>query len=412
MELVESRMKQTDIGLIPEEWNVFRVSEVLQFMSTASYSRADLIEGGDINYVHYGDIHTKWKFHLNLNKSHLPYISSDKLKSYSLIQVGDLIMADASEDYNGIGKCVEIININGRRAISGLHTFLLRDKGGYFAPKFKGYLASNVLVKKQFDSLATGLKIYSLSKGVLRNVQIPLPPLPEQQAIATALSDTDSWIESLEKLLDKKHLIKQGAMQQLLSPKEGWEEKKLREVCDVRDGTHDSPEYQNKGVMFITSKNIVKGKLDTADVSFISDSDARLVNQRSRVDRGDILMSMIGTIGNATYIDYTPNFCIKNIALLKPKDISPCFLIQVIYSDQFQQYLMSKLDGGIQKFISLGVLRELNIYVPSSDEQIRIATILSDMDSELESLENKLAKAKKIKQGMMRVLLTGKVRLV
>jgi type I restriction enzyme S subunit len=201
-------------------------------------------------------------------------------------------------------------------------------------------------------------------------------------------------------------------MQKLLQPKEGWEVKKLGEICDVRDGTHDSPLYFDSGVKFVTSKNIINGKINFNDISFISKADANLINQRSKVDKGDILMSMIGTIGNAVFIDFEPDFCIKNVALLKPKLISPLFLIQLMYSSSFQIYIESKLDGGIQKFISLGVLRNLDIHLPSQTEQTRIATILSDMDAEIDALETKLEKYRNIKIGMMQNLLTGKIRLI
>lgn len=175
---------------------------------------------------------------------------------------------------------------------------------------------------------------------------------------------------------------------------------------------HDSPQYYDNGIVFITSKNIVNGKLDFSEISYISKEDAVLVNQRSRVDKGDILMSMIGTIGNATLINFEPDFCIKNVALLKPKKVLGNYLIQLIKSSGFQIYLNGKLDGGIQKFISLGVLRELEITVPPPYEQQELAQIFTDMDSEIEKLEEHLNKYKSLKIAMMQELLTGKIRLL
>ena len=112
-------------------------------------------------------------------------------------------MADASEDYEGIGKSVEVKNIKDRKAISGLHTFLLRGKKDVFSNGFKAYLHSNKIIKTQYDKLATGLKVYGVSKGNLKLIQIPLPPLPEQTAIATVLSDTDSLLQAIEKKIAK-----------------------------------------------------------------------------------------------------------------------------------------------------------------------------------------------------------------
>src|SRR5690606_27183437 len=108
-------------------------------------------------------------------------------------------------------------------------------------------------------ALATGLKVYSLSKTSFKNIQIPLPPLPEQEAIASALSDADEWIENLEQLIAKKRLIKQGAMQTLLTPKEDWEVKKLGEVCDVIGGGTPStfiPQYWNGEIIWFTPTEV------------------------------------------------------------------------------------------------------------------------------------------------------------
>jgi type I restriction enzyme S subunit len=187
-----------------------------------------------------------------------------------------------------------------------------------------------------------------------------------------------------------------------------WDVNELFSVCDVRDGTHDSPKYFNTGVKFVTSKNIVSGSLDFADISYISDEDALEINKRSKVEMGDILMSMIGTIGNAVLIKYEPDFCIKNVALIKPKLIEGQFLIQLINSPFYQNYIKNNLDGGIQKFISLGVLRSLDCLLPPLPEQTAIATALKDTDDLINSLEKLIAKKKLIKQGAMQELLKPK----
>lgn len=124
-------------------------------------------------------------------------------------------------------------------------------------------------------------------------------------------------------------------------------------------------------------------------------------------------MSMIGTVGSAILVKDEPNFCIKNVALFKPKTKTGQFLIQFIRSNIFQDYLEDGLDGGIQKFVSLGTLRALEISIPLCQiEQTAIATILSEMDDEIQTLEQRLGKTRQIKQGMMQELLTGKTRLV
>jgi len=419
--------KNTEVGVIPEDWEVKKLSEIGKF-SKGSGVRKDEALSGNIPCVRYGELYTR---HNDYIKQFYSYISKDVSETAKKLKYGDVLFAGSGETKEEIGKSVAFIN--DFEAFAGGDIVILSPENTNSL--YLGYLLNATFIQKQKASRGQGDAVVHISSTQLSNISIPLPKEEaEQTAIATALSDADALINSLEKLIAKKRNIKQGAMQRLIvngellmiyenatnsqltinnsQLKKGWEVKKLGVVCDVRDGTHDSPKYYDNGVMFVTSKNIIDGKLDFSEVSFISNEDAFQVNQRSKVDKGDILMSMIGTIGNAVLVDFEPDFCIKNVALVKPKKINPIFLLQLIYSSCFQKYIDSKLDGGIQKFISLGVLRDLDIPFPPLEEQTRIATILSDMDTEIQALETKLEKYRKIKLGMMQELLTGKIRLI
>ena len=174
--------KHTEIGLIPRDWELLSYDDAFDFLRTATYSRAQLSDNDEIGYVHYGDIHVKCLHFLDLDKITLPTINKDLLKNYPTLKEGDIIVVDASEDYEGVGKSVEVINLKDRKVISGLHTFLLRDKGDKIANGFKGYIHSNKLVKKQMDNLATGLKVYGVQKTTSKSLSFPTkpskPPLP------------------------------------------------------------------------------------------------------------------------------------------------------------------------------------------------------------------------------------------
>ena len=387
-------MKQTEIGLIPEDWEVKKFTDVFNFLSTASYSRAQLKENGDYGYIHYGDIHTKFHFHIDVEKDLSGFIDKTQLKTYSKIEVGDLIMADASEDYSGIGKAIEVLNVGkDQHLISGLHTFLIRDKvKNTFALGFKGYFHTNPIIKRQYDSLATGLKVYSLSKGSFKNIQIPIPPLPEQEAIAGALSDADAWIESLEQLIAKKRLIKQGAMQELLTPKEGWEVKKFEQVF---------LKVPSKKYQINSNEYFQVGRYPIVD-----QGQQKIVGYSDREDKvffpGNIIV-----FGDHTriikYVNYPFIVGADGVQLLSSLNEN----IQFLY------YLLSDYEipnTGYNRHFKY--LKDFDYHIPSLPEQTRIATILSDMDAELEALEQQLHKARQIKQGMMQELLTGRVRLV
>lgn len=204
-------------GRLKDGWGFVTYGDAFNFLVTASFSRNELSSSGEYGYIHYGDIHTLWDGFVDFKKDFVPAISQTKAKNYVVVNDGDLIMADASEDYDGIGKSVEIKGIGNRKVISGLHTFLLRDKRGVFVNGYKGYIQSSRFVKKQLDKLATGLKVYGVSKTNLKVIEIPLPPKNEQTRIANLLSDMDTEIAALETKLAKYQHIKQGMMQNLLT---------------------------------------------------------------------------------------------------------------------------------------------------------------------------------------------------
>lgn len=210
--------KSSELGVMPEDWEVSTYGDIFSFLSTSTNSRADLSDEGDYGYIHYGDIHTQWNNKLDLATVELPRISSH-LVSSALLEDGDVIMADASEDYSGIGKSIEVFNVGQHRVVAGLHTYLLRDKYKRLSDGFRGYLHSIPKVKKIIDQLATGMKVFGISKNNLLSVPIPVPPKQEQSAIATILSDMDEQIQALQQRLTKTRQIKQGMMQELLTGK-------------------------------------------------------------------------------------------------------------------------------------------------------------------------------------------------
>ena len=210
--------KKSELGDIPEDWDISTYGKVFSFLSTSTNARSDLSDTGEYGYIHYGDIHTKWNNNLNLENSSVPRISSD-LVSSSFIEEGDLIMADASEDYVGIGKSIEIQGVRDNIIVAGLHTYLLRDVNNIFVDGFRGYLHCIRAVKANIDRLATGMKVFGVSKNNLKTIPIPVPPKEEQTAIAAILSDMDKEIQTLQKRLDKTRQLKQGMMQELLTGK-------------------------------------------------------------------------------------------------------------------------------------------------------------------------------------------------
>ena len=156
-----------------------------------------------------------------------------------------------------------------------------------------------------------------------------------------------------------------------------WEQRKLGNIADVRDGTHESPKYVEIGRPLVTSKNLKNGFINYEGIQYISDKDYEEINKRSKVDINDILMGMIGTIGNVALVRQPPDFSIKNVALIKDSgNVFYRYLYYCLQAGIVVRQLDENLDGGTQKFIALKKIRQLSIPVPTEAEQHRIGDYL------------------------------------
>lgn len=169
-----------------------------------------------------------------------------------------------------------------------------------------------------------------------------------------------------------------------------WQEVKLGDVCDVRDGTHDSPKQAENGKYLITSKHIKGGKIDLSSAYKISIKDFDAVNQRSKVDQWDILISMIGTVGEICLVSKEPDFAIKNVGLIKThsKDLAK-YLYYYLKSPKAQSDISSRLRGTTQQYLSLAEIRNFPVVLPPLDVQKKIAGMLGALDDKIE-LNNKI----------------------
>ena len=242
-----------------------------------------------------------------------------------------------------------------------------------FEPLVDSYL-TYYLNHSDLNGFISGAIVRKLTQSSLKNIKIPLPPKSTQLAIVSELDKINELIRlKKEQLKDFDNLAQSLFYEMFGDPVEnekGWEVKKLNNICDVRDGTHDSPKYlQNSEYILITSKNIVNGSIDFENVNYISEEDYIKINKRSKVDNGDIIMPMIGTIGNPiiAHIDGTHKFCIKNVALIKflaDSTVNNMFIVNLMRCSSFSSYLLNQNKGGTQKFVALGAIRKLPIPLP------------------------------------------------
>lgn len=251
---------------------------------------------------------------------------------------------------------------------------LLRDQSDQLDQDFLYNILGSKPVYAQFKQGATGGVVNNLNSEIVRRVRIPLPPLALQQEIVAEIEGYQKVIDGARAVLDNYHSH--------IPIHPDWPMAELGEVCDVRDGTHDSPKYVLEGYPLITSRNLKDGFIDFTDVNLISRKDLDEINKRSKVDAGDLLMPMIGTIGNPIVADASREYAVKNVALIKfPKgcQVNNRFLKDVLDSAEMQSRFDRQASGSTQRFIPLGFIRKLQIPLPPLEIQ---QAIVAEIEAE------------------------------
>jgi type I restriction enzyme, S subunit len=408
--------KNTEVGIIPNEWGLKRFVEVTKVITcglaaTPKYVNSTIgkpflsaqnVQNGKVVYN---------KF------SYIPIQLFEQITKHNPPKKGDLLYTRVGA---GIGEA-GVIEKDFEFAIYVSLTLIKPDEkflnNHYLlhllnSPKFK-FFAKN----GQF----AGAGVQNLNVNIVREFLIPLPTISEQTAIANALNDADELITQLEKLIAKKKAMKQGAMQELLKPKEKWIENTLGEVATLkaRIGWQGltTAEYRKTGNFYlITGTEFKNGFIDWDRCNYVDEN--RYIQDRNiQVKNHDILVTKDGTIGKVALIKSVPKPATLNsgVFVIRPiKDsFDPEFFYYLLLSDVFQIFLSQLSAGSTIIHLYQKDFVTFKFFTPMSlDEQKKIAKVLSDMDNDILKLEDKLEKQKQLKQGMMQSLLTGKIRLV
>ena len=348
-----------------KDWEYKTFGEIGSFLRGKNIQKADFVSGG-LPCIHYGQIHTKFDISIDYHLSEIPQEVYDKA---IIASPGDVIIAITSEDIDGSCKSVVWLG-NYDIAVSAHAAILKHNMNGKFIAY---YLRSNTFFTQKLK-YARGFKVMEIKTKDLAKLVLPIPPKPTQLSIVSELDKLNELIRIKKEQLKDYDALAQSIFYEMFGDpvenEKGWEVKKLMEICDVRDGTHDSPKYvESSNYMLITSKNIVNRAISFDDVNYITEEDYNNINKRSKVDDGDIIMPMIGTIGNPVivYLDNLHKFSIKNVALIKffhNTSILNRYLLELMISDSFRKYLLSLNKGGTQKFVALGTIRRMDIILP------------------------------------------------
>ena len=431
--------KQTEVGVIPEDWIVEPLESFTSFISygftnpmPTVYDGPPMITARDINQG-------------RIQYSTARCTSEDAFKKLltpkSKPKANDLLL---TKD----GTLGRLALVDKEDICINQSVALLRPNSKINPSFFKLLLESPYYQEKMLDD-AGGSTIKHIYITIVNRMLLGLPSeLQEQTAIANALSDVDALLTELEKLISKKQAIKTATMQQLLTGKtrlpqfssftqgqkqgqpkgtksselgeipEDWDVRKFKDITTlITCGIAATPTYvpESQGYPFLSSTNIKNGNIVWENYKHIDKNLHRHLYKNNPPLVGDILYSRVGTIGEAAVIESDFEFSVYvSLTLIKPQKelMNSHYLAQLLNSTPYKNRAKEQvyLGGGVGN-LNVEIVRSYPILIPPKEEQTAIATILSDMDNEIQTLEKRLAKTRQIKQGMMQELLTGRIRL-
>jgi type I restriction enzyme S subunit len=382
---VRKGYKQTDLGAIPDDWEVKEFVEVMDGFSSGQTPYRAIAEyyKGDIPWITSGELN----YNIITDTIEKITIEGAKEANLKMIPKGTFLFAITGLEAAGTrGSCA----ITGIEATTNQSCMALYPKKDTLTTLYLYHYYVRYGNELAFR-YCQGTKQQSYTGYIVKRLPIIIPPtIEEQTAIANALGDADALINSLEKLIEKKRAIKQGAMQELLRPKEGWKEKMLGEVLKVKHGKSQKEVEDKSGIYPILGT----GGLMSFTNHFLYDKPSVLIGRKGTIDKPQYMDSPFWTVDTLFYTEIFEGYSAKYI----------------FYVFNLIDWYSYNEASGVPSLNSKSI-EKIEKSFPSFNEQTRIANILSDMDAEIEGLEEKLSKYKMVKQGMMQELLTGRIRL-
>ncbi|WP_099355703.1 restriction endonuclease subunit S [Fredinandcohnia onubensis] len=377
---------------VPKDWKVKHIEEIAD-ISTGNKDTVNKEENG--------------KYPFFVRSQTVERINSYSYDGEAILTAGDGV---------GVGKVFHYYNgkFDFHQRVYKISEF--KDVDGFF---LFNYFKMNFM--KQVKKYNAKTSVDSVRREMITKMEIPVPPINEQKIISSILLAWDNAIELKEKLIEQKKEQKKGLMKKLLTGQvrllgfDGkWDTKKLKDLCTkIMDGTHATPNYTDSGIPFYSVENVTNR--DFSNHKYISHEEHLSISSRCKVEKGDILMTRIGSIGDAVIVDWDYESSIYvSLALLKTNEkILSEYLVQYMSTDEFKKDILSKsLLSAIPQKINLFDIGRVKVYFPQDiQEQKAITKILHDADKEVSLLVYELNNLKEQKKGLMQLLLTGKVRV-
>ena len=403
---VKPGYKQTEVGVIPQDWEVRRLPDVCRFRGGKAHEQY-ISEFGRFVCVNSKFISTDGKVRKYSSANFCCAKPGDILMVMSDLPNGKALAKAFWADQDDLYAVNQRVCALTPYRDSSKYLFYILNRNSYFL---------------KFDD---GVNQTHLLNHVFQKCLLPLSPTKaEQEAIAEALSDADVLIESLEQLLVKKRQLKQGAMQELLTGKKRlpgfsgeWQVKRLGELGGFLKGSGVLRDESASGSLACVRYGELYTRHDDCIKRFYSWISREVAATATRMERGDILFAGSGEtkdeIGKCVaFVDDIEAYAGGDIVILRSKKDAPLFLGYYLNTGPINRQKASKGQGDAVVHISAAALADIQCVLPCIPEQTAIATILSDMDAEITTLEARLSKARQLKQGMMQELLTGRIRLI
>ena len=380
------------------EWNTIDLKNIFNYFSTNSLSRDQLSSNGKVKNIHYGDIHKKFPTIVDVEKNVNTYIKDiNYINKYELCKNGDLIFADASEDYDGIGKVIEIINID-CDTISGLHTIMARDIKDIFAPKYKGYYFNSPVIHNQLRIMANGFKVYGISKDNIGKLNAKIPSKEEQFKIAKTLELLDRKIELQTKKIEDLKLFKKGLFNNNI------DDTKNIKLSDILTEVSIKSTINNQYEILSSTANGLYLQKDYFNKQAASENNTgykilkrnQLVLSPQNLWMGNININDKYDIGivSPSYKIFDIDDNIINIDFFNNWIKSP----RALYD-----YMISSEQGAsvVRRNLNIDLFNEIIIKVPERNIQDKIGKQIKNINMKIELENRKLDKLNDLKKGLM-----------
>ena len=409
--VTKHKMKNTEIGLLPEDWDVKSLSEIGVFSKGFGITR-DQAQSGNIPCIRYGEIYTT---HHNYIRRFCSYISQEIANTSTKLKTGDILFAGSGETKEEIGKAVAFV---GREdAYAGGDIIILSPKINV-SSLFLGFVLNNESSVKQKSSLGQGDAVVHIHAKELAGVLVPFPNHDEQHAIASVLSEMDTMILRLEQAIAKKKLMKDGAMQQLLTGKvrlkgfkEPWVTTALQDIGHFNKTSIDPQQYPETQFIEYSMPAYDNGKMPERKLGVEMNSNRTIIEgQCLLINKLNVRQQRIWLVNQCK----ENSVCSSEFLPFKSDTCDLAFIGHVMTSPKTTSDLIDMSTGtsNSQRRVAPKDLKAYSVTIPNSkEEQYEIAKILTTMDSEISVLEAERDKYISIKQGMMQKLLTGQIRL-